>query len=77
MGPIFSYMAKERFCSYRGRHVELRKHSNFTDMEKEGSDALDNITKCIPVSAAEENQPAAIVINGPEIYPQPQLTVFV
>ena len=39
MGPILSYMAKERFCSYWGRHVELRKHSNFAYMEKEGANA--------------------------------------
>ena len=70
-------MAKERFCRYRGRHVELGKHSNSAYTEKEGVNALDNIRKRIPVSAAEENQPAAIVINGPETYPQPQLTVFV
>lgn len=57
--------------------MELGKHSNSAYTEKEGANVLDNISKCIPVSAAEENQPAAIVINGPEIYPQPQLTVFV
>ena len=77
METILSYMAKERFCSYRGRHVELCKHSNFAYMEKEGANAWDNITKCIPVLAAEENQPAAIVINGPETYLRPQLIVFV
>ena len=55
--------------------MELCKHSNFAYMEKEGANAWDNITKCIPVLAAEENQPAAIVINGPETYPQ--LIVFV
>lgn len=49
--------------------MELGKHSNSADMEKEGADALDNISKCISVSAAEESQPAAIVINGPEISP--------
>lgn len=57
--------------------MELGKHSNSAYTEKEGVNALDNIRKRIPVSAAEENQPAAIVINGPETYPQPQLTVFV
>lgn len=57
--------------------MELGKHSNSADMEKEGADALDNIRKRIPVSAAEKSQPAAIVINGPETYPQPQLIVFV
>ncbi|ERL21683.1 hypothetical protein HMPREF1986_01208 [Oribacterium sp. oral taxon 078 str. F0263] len=36
VGPILSYMAKERFCSYWGRHVELCKHSNSADTEKEG-----------------------------------------
>ena len=39
METILSYMAKERFCSYRGRHVELCKHSNFAYMEKEGANA--------------------------------------
>ena len=39
MGPIHPYTAKERFCSYRGRHVELCKHSNFAYMEKEGANA--------------------------------------
>ena len=57
--------------------MELGKHSNFAYTEKEGVNALDNIRKRIPVSAAEENQPAAIVINGPKTYPQPQLIVFV
>ncbi len=57
--------------------MELGKHSNFAYTEKEGVNALDNIRKRIPGSATEENQLAAIVINGPEIYPQPQLTVFV
>ena len=57
--------------------MELGKHSNSADTGKEGVNALDNIRKRIPVSAAEENHPAAIVINGPETYLQPQLTVFV
>ena len=57
--------------------MELGKHSNSAYTEKEGANALDNISKRIPGSATEENQLAAIVINGPEIYPQPQLTVFV
>ena len=70
-------MGKEGFCSYRGRQVELGKHSNSADTKKEGANVLDNIRKRIPVSAAEENQPAAIVINGPETYPRPQLIIFV
>ena len=57
--------------------MEPGKHSNSAYTEKEGDNVLDNISKCIPVSAAEENQPAAIVINGPEIYPRPQLIIFV
>ena len=57
--------------------MELGKHSNSADTKKEGANVLDNIRKRIPVSAAEENQPAAIVINGPETYPRPQLIIFV
>ena len=57
--------------------MELGKHSNSAYTEKEGANALDNIRKRIPVSAAEKSQPAAIVINGPKTYPRPQLTVFV
>ena len=57
--------------------MELGKHSNFAYTEKEGVNAFDNIRKRILVSAAEKNQPAAIVINGPETYPRPQLIIFV
>ena len=57
--------------------MELGKHSNSADTKKEGANVLDNIRKRIPISAAEKSQPAAIVINGPKTYPQPQLIVFV
>ena len=43
MGDTLPRMAKERFCSYRGRHVELCKCSTSVYTEKGGSSVLDNI----------------------------------
>ena len=43
MGTILSYMAKERFCSHRGRHVELCSLSNSLYTEKGRASVLDNI----------------------------------
>ncbi len=43
MGTILSYTAKERFCSYQGRHVELCSLSNSLYTEKGRVSVLDNI----------------------------------
>lgn len=49
MGTILSYMAKERFYSYRGRHVELCKCSTSVYTEKGGSSVLDNLENIVHI----------------------------